>query len=155
VTGEPDGRERDGGPRRPGDLLAQQHSGEERRQDDVRAGDEAGDGRRRRCKPLGLRDLGQPVERPQPHADRHLATVERSHRPPERDEHDGGGDREAHGEEVDGWEGLHQVVDEEERRAPDRGQGDEQERGEAGLRWGLHGASQTIVRMIVEPLGAC
>ena len=110
-----------------------------------------------------LEHLADPVEHAEHDPDAQLATGERHRLAAEQDEHHDRGDAEAHGEEVGGRDVLDEVADEEERRAPDRRDGDEEQRGEPGVpgRSAAPGGvsvteagRQTIVSVTVLPLGA-
>jgi hypothetical protein len=78
----------------------------------------------------GLQDLGDAVDDAEPETDHPLVAAQPPDVRPEDDQHQHRGDREAHREEVRGRDRRDEVADEEERRAPHRGEEHEQAGGD-------------------------
>ena len=119
-------RHEHGHPRQAADPRVQQERGEDRRRHDIHPGDEARDGGRRLRQSCGLQDLGDAVEAPEDDGLAPRLAAEPAQRAGGQEDHRRARDREPDGEEVERRHPGQQVVDQEERRAPARG--DAQER---------------------------
>ena len=99
--------------------------------DDVHAGDEAGHAGRGVREPCGLQDLGDAVERAE--HERVLPGVagQAAQRPGRHDQQHRR-DREPDRQEVQDRHPLEEVLDQEERRAPDGGDAEQEQRRRAG-----------------------
>ena len=124
-------REQHGHPGQPTDAGTQQHRGEQRRGHDVHPGDEPRDAGSRRGEPGGLHDLGDPVEGAEDDGVPHAVARQADRLRGDQQDRDRG-DREPHGQEVEHGHPVEQVVDQEERRPPARGDREQGEGGEEG-----------------------
>ena len=123
--GEAHDGEADRGPRMAVETGLEADPQDDRGQDHVGAGDESRD----RCggglEADRLDDLGEPVEASQRQPDLPLLCGEPDQPSPEQDGGNQRRDGEPDGQEIDGVNLVNRVLDDEERRAPDRGDGED------------------------------
>ena len=154
-------RDGDGRPGEPADPRAQEEGREDRGGHDVHAGDEARDAGGGVCQPSRLQDLRAAVETAEHHGLAARLAREPAERTRREEDQGDAGDREPDRQEVEGGDPLEEVVDQEEGRAPARGdrqqrRGREQRRTtrRGGGGHPHHASGQTMWRTTVLPLGA-